>query len=346
AAGRSLGEMAARAITVATVLGVVAVAGAATVDALRGDTQRHEVTSRPVRTEAAPREATPDELAAARISGVLLYSDPSDCALRAVRLPALEPAEAPTSGIPGTCAFSASLDGNAVFPNGSAWRPDGNLVAVPAGGGVDVLAPGTSWGRHFPNAAAPAFRPDDSLTFVRRTRLVAWSRCHPNRAAVVFREPRPVRRCPHVVTSEERLTAGLHRLAVPPGGRVAVQELVWLGPSAFAAVVTARRFGTVDALVVVRGGRVLGPLVATEDVSGLSVSPGGRFFAVLSRGSLLVFARDGRNLFDATARSAAWSPDGRRLAVSDGRFVSFRRLPSGRPAARPIRLAARDIAWR
>ncbi|MBD0291471.1 MAG: hypothetical protein ICV74_09460, partial [Thermoleophilia bacterium] len=91
---------------------------------------------------------------------------------------------------------------------------------------------------------------------------------------------------------------------------------------------------------------VVGPLVATEDVRGLSASPGGRFLAVISRGSLLVFARDGRNVFDATARSAAWSPDGRRIAVSDGRFVSFRRLPAGTLAVPPVRLAARTIAWR
>jgi hypothetical protein len=64
----------------------------------------------------------------------------------------------------------------------------------------------------------------------------------------------------------------------------------------------------------------------------------GRAVVLLDRRLRVLATRD--------ARAAAWSPDGRKLALATGDHVLFVDASSGRSVAPPLELDAVALAWR
>ena len=104
-------------------VGVAAIAVAAGVDGLRGESGT-ELTREPEPT-ATPTSTDPDEpVSAAEPGGILYYTD-EDCRLEAVRLPGLEPAAVPNWR---NCRFVLSPDASSVSKGRSGWDPVGDFL--------------------------------------------------------------------------------------------------------------------------------------------------------------------------------------------------------------------------
>lgn len=320
--------------TFALVAGVVVLALAALVDALvpRDGPEPAGATTTGPADDGAPL------LAEAGIDGRLLYTAPDDCRMEAVELPALEPVEAPEWA---TCAFSLG-PGSAVAPEGTVFERSSGLRAEEFEGGVDVFDPAVRRGRRFEAARAPAFRPDGTLTLVRRGAILTLGPC-PGRAPLVDR----LGRCRSTIMTEEQLTS-LAPLSVDPEPlRLAVETLAWLDEWRLVALADA---GTVHVLLSIDT-REAEPDVEVwfeeDSLRMLEVSPRGRFVsAVIATGQLAIFDDEGIMLGvrGSQVRATAWSPDERWLAVLGGGGVLFVDSRDGATVG-PVALAARDLAW-
>jgi hypothetical protein len=327
------------------VAGLATLAAAAVIESVRngetGPPGRDRRVSEVDRAEERLRAALTGE----GVRGVLLLAEsrPEGCRLRAFRLPELVPGTAPTWE---ACAFSVPPDGSRAAEGGTVWSSDGELGAVEAGGGVDLVAWATGQARRFPGARAPAFKPDDSLTFVRTGDLVEWSRvCRRGGPAVTFPGRGGDRRCPSIVWTEARLTAAAPALGVLAPRRAAIVTVAWLDSERFFAVLNV---GDRDALVAVDRATASRPWIVSTRLSELRVSPRGDFVSVLAAGGdLHLFDRVGRRVAAPIpdVRGAAWAPDGAWLAALHGRFVAFYRPGQTRTRLPELPIRAYDLAW-
>jgi hypothetical protein len=210
--------------TAALIVALAALAAAAAVEALReDDVEPPPPAPSPTRTHS--EAATARSLAGAGIEGVLFYTEPDSCRLRALSLPRVRAARAPEWE---HCTVSLSPDGRRAAEGGAVWRAGGDLHAVEIAGGVDVVSRTAKWAHRFEGARAPAFKPNGALTFVRHGRLVEWTTACPRRAPTrTFREPRPTPRCALVVRTEADITAAAPGAPRPAGTRLALEDVAW-----------------------------------------------------------------------------------------------------------------------
>jgi sugar lactone lactonase YvrE len=172
----------------------------------------------------------------------------------------------------------------------------------------------------------PAWRPDGSMTYVRRGAIVAFPRS--GRAQVLRTED-------EVSRLIER-GSGAH-------GRIAIRAIAWLAPSRLGFVASVGRralLGVIAGtnLAVARGAI---PRNATE----LRASPRGTFLAVRTRAGIRVYrARSAHIAAMQTplrADAVAWSPDERWTAFAAAGHVV---LTDGRVRI-VLPIVARDLAW-
>jgi hypothetical protein len=336
-----------RLISAVLVCGLLAVALAAAFDAMRSDGANAD--------EPTPT-ATPDPLAAQlaeeEIGGVLYYSaTEDDCRVRAVRLPAGEPAEPP---ILRACRFELAAEpGTGVVRGDFTWRRDGSLGAACRNGRVSLSGPSGAHVRQV-DGCAPAWKPGGGLTVVRDGEV--WGLRMPCAEACARR----------LLTAGDIKKAARYVLFVPDAPRflhsTTVRDVAWLDENRAAVIVRVRLRGRLRAigpaavLAVYEGGRLIAG-VQYAGASDLRLSPTGRFLGVVeSGGRLAVVDQLGRQLLNSSdlpvpsAHAIAWSPDERWTAIATEQSVYL--IPTVDIAAervpRLIRLplAARDLAWR
>lgn len=285
-----------RLVSALLAVAAAAVVTAAVVDAIRKDTRRPERVS----VTAVP--------ARGRL-GTLYYVD-SHCELHAVTVPALRPVAAPRdNGCSALVSPSTPAPGWSVWPSTahlSAWC-DGSRVLVAAASGLQLPLIG---------GCAPAWRPDGSLTYIRRGTIVEF---------------------PRTGRAQDLLTSAQVADALGRGWHA--DRLAWLGPD---RVVVAASSHARAVLAVFTGKRVVAR-IPVELGLDLRASPRGSF--VVARGS------DGLRIYDARLRlldrsgdetAVAWSPDEhlradatRRRVVLTGTGLERIVLPVG----------ALDLAW-
>jgi hypothetical protein len=247
--------------------------------------------------------------------GTLFVSD-AVCRLRALRLPELEWVEPRGGGIV-PCRFAVDAEGF-VLPENVITQPGGRLRAACRDGAVDVYDPAEARVARYPDACAPAWRPDGSLTFVRDGELVhAWAR------------------------DEERIVLSREGLAraIGPGARL--QEVAWIGDDELWAVV--QRGG--DAILAgFRDGQLaVPPSYSSSRIENLQASVG--LVALESEGAVLIFDGGGRRLMTISgARAISWRPGSRVVAVAGPRELLLV-APHSREVA-VVPLQASDVEWR
>jgi hypothetical protein len=210
--------------------------------------------------------------------------------------------------------------------------------------------------------AAPAFRSEGMLTFVRGgalRKLVLDSGCLRLDEPVQFVEDEAIDRCSRVL-----LPAGyLRRLAfLHPNGPadlnelrgVTVKEHAWLDGARLVLLLTfdGRRVGPFEEVVVLEGTQVIDwvPLLNGR-LSDLRASPRGRYFAVITEDpqEVRLFDRDCDVLPIPPltgAHAVAWSPSSRWTAVATSASVYVFRTGAPNTRVRRLGIRAGDIAWR
>lgn len=315
-----------RAGTAALALLAAGVIGAAVADSIRKSSHRRRTVTHAVRPQPEADVRLPGRTAiAARLEregagGVLYLVDPA-CRLRALRLPALDSAPAPRDG-----GCRALVSPSTAPPGWSVWPRDTPLAAYCRRGRVIVSG---SVGESLPmiGGCAPAWRPDGSMTYVRRGAIVQFPRTGRAR----------------VVRSRDQLALaleGVSALRRTKGWRAT--KVAWLGTTRFAIV--AERAGRA-VLAVFAGRRIVALARVPRSVSELSASP---------RGTYLVLRVGGRLRVYRVARSAlrpvgsfgapvaiAWSPDEKWLAVARPDRIVLTRAH----ARIALPLPAIDLAW-
>lgn len=265
--------------------------------------------------DALRRERPP----AAGLHGTLFYADPQ-CRLRAVQLPTVAAAPAPNVQ---SCDFAVSPAGSQAS-SWSIWEGRGPLVASCRDEGVEIDSP-RGPALALVGGCAPAWGPHGELTFVRRGDVVAF----------------PLHGRARVVLPQDWL-----RRSLGLDAEADVVSAAWAGPRGLVVVV---RTGDPDDVVA----RFAGSRLAAN------ARPGGRLGRVTSRAdgrALIVERANGRGvlLLDGhlrlrarrNVRAAAWSPDGRRLALATGTRVLLLDAATGRTVAPPLALDAVALAWR
>lgn len=319
---------------------LAAIALAAVVDALRGDEAGAPSAASPTTSSAAPTtEAPPAEPVAdqAAFGGVLYYTDES-CELRALRLPTLDPEEAPNWD---ECRFVLSPDGTRASGAGSGWdlhsEPRRGRLFQSEGATIQVSTNGGPEGEPI-GGTAPAWRPTGTLAYAAGGAVFEW----------------PTGRV--VLSARDLAVAARAHPEIPASGRVralSVGDLEWLDDDRIAVVLGVPVENAVEHAVAVFEGRRLawvefgGPRALFD----LRVSANGRFLAATDGERLLLF--DGRRglvetpPFDATRiYGIAWSPDEQWAAVAADSSVYLFRPGEPQPRLRRLPIAARDLAWR
>jgi hypothetical protein len=313
--------------TIALVVLAVGVVGAAVVDSVG-----HSLFKR--HTRAAVHKAPPvvavrledrSGLAARLrrddVDGVLYFVD-SDCRLHALRLPSLEAAPAPKAGGCRALVSPASAP-----PGWSLWPRDTPLAARCEDRHVVVSA---AAGPPLPmiGGCAPAWRPDGSMTYIRRGAIVQFPRT--GRA--------------QVLRTRSQLADALQRVPALQGlyGWSAIR-VAWLGPARF-AVLASTLSRTV--LAVFNGRRIVALRShVAGDVSELRASPRGRYIVLGNARGVRVYDARRRDLPQVrrfgSPISVAWSSDERWSARADDRSVVL--VGSRRSLVLPVR--ALDLAW-
>jgi hypothetical protein len=313
--------------TVGLTLLAVAVVGAASFDsirkALRGDPPAQQPQAAVVRGVAlGDRALLTAQLQIDGVDGVLYFVDPK-CRLRALRLPSLAAAPAPRDA-----GCRALVSPSSAPPGWSLWPRDTPLAAHCASRRVIVSA---TAGPSLPmiGGCSPAWRPDGSMTYIRRGAIVQFPRV--GRA--------------QVLRSRNQLAAALERLpALRESSGWRASRIAWLGSTRF-AVLASNRLRTVAA--VFSGRRIVAfrarvPGGATD----LRASPRGRYVVLRSaHGIDLYNARQAdfpRVRSFGRAVSVAWSSDERWLAVASGSKIT---LSGPRNHRVVLPLQALDLAW-
>jgi hypothetical protein len=315
----------------ATWLVVVALAAlgiAAAVDALRGGEVRPEARpaarSRTTVEARVSRGSLPSLPPRTGLEGVLYYTD-ENCRLRALELPRLRKAEAPSWE---ECAFSLSPTGLAVQSSWTVWSSSG-AQAADVGNAIEVRQDGSVF-----RGSMPAWRPDGVLTYVHEDAVRAW----PNRRVLL--SPADLRQ------------AWARHPSAPPGfvESVRVKKLAWLSSTRAVLIlgIHVRFAGEFDLAAVFERRRLVTILV--QSFSRLWTSPRGGFFALGRSDALQLYNRDGEALplpiVLTEPRSIAWSPDEAWIAVSTRASIFLVRMNTTEPSVYRLPLEARDLAWR
>jgi hypothetical protein len=304
------------ALLVAAIVGLGVAAG---VDALRGDGNpaggRAASTSDQRTTGSAAQK-----LASRQITGVLHFTvrvRPGLCALRSLAFPGLEA----TSAVDvESCRFATSLGGRVAV--GGPCPGDDISVLGPA---QPVLLGG----------CAPAWKPDGTLTFVRRGRVMKF-----------------VNGCTRPAPDD-----CLRRIPVRSRPGEAIRELAWMDDERLAALVDGP--GRIESVFVYEAGRrIARPELAFPGLAYLrrlgrgrvvvrtGPAPGGGFITIDARGRVGGFFANALPRFLADGQAFAVSPDGAWVASTSVGTVHVYRLDDRRPLD-PIRLAidAVDLGW-
>jgi hypothetical protein len=253
------------------------------------------------------------------LSGTLYYAN-AQCRLAAVSLRTRGAVAAPALR---ACDFAVSPAGSQAS-SWSIWGGAEPLVASCAGNSVQIdSARGPTLG--LIGGCAPAWGAHGELTFVRHGNVVAF----------------PLHGRARVVLPRDWL-----RRALGLGPEAEAVSAAWTGPRGLAVVVRARAGDDIVALFAgtrliarARPGGRLGRVTSRRDGRALIVERAdGRAVVLLDRRLRVLATRD--------ARAAAWSPDGRKLALATGDHVLFVDASSGRSVAPPLELDAVALAWR
>ena len=313
--------------TAALLLLAIAVVGAAVADSIgkslsHGRSSEQKQTTPVVRGVALPNRAQlAASLRSSGVDGVLYFVDRS-CRLHGLRLPGLTTAPAPRGGGCRALVSPASAP-----PGWSLWPRKTPLVARCEHRRVIVSA---TAGLALPmiGGCAPAWRPDGSMTYIRRGAIVQFPRT--GRA--------------EVLRSREQLARALELAPVLKGSTGwRASRVAWLAPGRFAIVASA---GPRTILAVFSGRRIDAIRTQVSDsVTELRASPKGDYLVLRTPGGLRVYdARRStlpRVLRFGTPTAIAWSGDERWVALAGSDRVI---LQSSRRRVR-LRLVAVDLAW-
>jgi hypothetical protein len=337
-----------RRVSSAVIVGaLLALGGAALASTFLGNGDENGgVAPRAARTTTVPVESTEGlaaRLTAEGVSGALYFTDEA-CRLTALRLPSLESASAPAWT---RCEFSLSPVELRVAVGGTVWNPEGTVAANEENGNIRLSSADPTKTITFPGAA-PAYRPDGTLTFYEKGKIFAWNgRC--------LELPDDITGCRRPLVGEGAI---IRRLRL--GREVSIQELAWLDEDSFAAIVGGPGL-RYEVVAIFENGKFVNDPFGWSDprLRDLIASPDGQYFAVLTQQSgPWIFDRTGRFIGQGfvpgaeKARKLAWSPDGRWLVISTPAsiyLVSSDQLELSLGGQQPttIRLpvSARDIAW-
>ena len=317
-----------RLVTVALALLAITVVGAAVVDSLDKSVFKGRSTAKsrqvlPVRdVHLNDRDALAGRLRTDSASGVLYFVD-SACRLHALRLPSLVTTSAPRDGGCRALVSPASAPpGWSLWPRNTplAARCDEHrrvIVSATAGPSLPIIG-----------GCAPAWRPDGSMTYIRRGAIVQFPRT--GRAQVL-------RSASQLAGALERLPAlrGLH------GWRAS--RVAWLSPARF-AVLASR--GSRSVLAVFAGRRIVAlKSRVPSGVIELRGSPRGNYVVLGTASGVRVYDARRRGLprvrrFGLLV-SVAWSSDERWLALAQEQKVLL--VGPHRSVVLPLR--ALDLAW-
>jgi hypothetical protein len=322
--------------TVLVVVVVAAIALAAGLDALRGDSGTQRSTRTEPEEPSVSTPTTPESPPSAEpFGGVLYYTDES-CRLRAAQLPDLEPAEAPNWD---ECRFVLSPDSRRVSGAGSGWDPHSDPLRgrlfQSENGRIQVSTNAGPDGPPFVGQA-PAWRPSDgSLTYFAHGAVREW----------------PSGR---VVISERRLLAAAMTHTNAPGDESLIRRLqarfvAWLDQDRAVVVIHAavRGGADLDLAGVFQRGRRLTAVSTLAAITDLWASPRGRFWVIAADG-LQLFQGAGDTLplpqlVDPVA--VTWSPDETRMAVATRASVLV--FPPGETdSVQRLPIVAGDLDWR
>jgi hypothetical protein len=245
-------------------------------------------------------------LGAAGVTGTLYVSDPA-CRLIAVRLPALSEVSAPRVR---ACRFAISpsyAGRSSWYP----WRSPGALAARSSPDGAVDVAPTIGDPVRFIRGHAPAWRPDGDFTYLR--------------AGEVVRFP------PH-----GRAETGVAQASIESALGVGPSALSWDGSGR--AVIAGGR-----SVAVFADGASAAIAALDRPVTDVQAARDGRIAAV-GGGSVVILDARLRTVRRLTGDAAAWSPDGRWLAVVERGTVTL--VEASGPRSISLPLAARAVAWR
>jgi hypothetical protein len=322
--------------TVLVVVALTAIALAAGWDALRGgDDPATQPEGQPTTSTDADDGtnyvplAEPDP-----VSGTLYYTDES-CELRAAELPDIRPTDAPNWD---ECRFTLSPDATRVGDESTAWDPHsdprrGRLFRVD-GDAIQVATNSGPEGEPI-RGAAPAWRPDGTLTYFANGEIRDW----PEGRTVV-----PAHRLRMVVTEHPNAPGSVELLR-----NLRVVEHHWLDQDRLVAQLEADvRGGPPLELVAVFDDGL--PFASTDflaEVQDLWASPFGTYYAVLTD-ALGLYDFNGNTLplpAIEGSRAVAWSPDEDRMAVATATSV-YVFTPGQADEVDRFALVANDLDWR
>jgi hypothetical protein len=322
---------------------VVAIAVVAAVDAVRGDGRVAGETLLPPPPQPAPRgqvdATTPTVLVPVEAPGSLVFTDARDCRVRVVRVASAAERDLPR--LTGDCALWAPPVGPRIAYGLDNQGPD-SLATAPFRL-VDLRRPGENLGGY---RALFGF-----VVWSRDGRRVAW--CGESRAGYDLELGGTARRlddCPSAFTPDGRISFAQEGRVVVDGETVlevdgGVTFVRWSADGSLAVVVDGERLERwVD-------GRRRGALDLPRRLEGrvpeLSPDNCAALFAGPERIELLdlgCFGGRGSEPLSFAGTTAAWSPDGRWIAVAEQETIAFHRV-EGRPEVIRWLAAANEIAW-
>jgi hypothetical protein len=268
------------------------------------------------------RDALAGRLRTDNASGVLYFVD-SACRLHALRLPSLAATAAPRDGGCRALVSPASAPpGWSLWPRNTplAARCDEHrrvIVSASAGPSLPMIG-----------GCSPAWRPDGSMTYIRRGAIVQFPRT--GRA--------------QVLRTKSQLAGALERLPALRGlSGWQASRVAWLSPARFAVVASN---GSRTVLAVFSGRRIVALKSRVPSrVIELRGSPRGNYVVLGTANGVRVYDAHRRDLprvrrFGMLV-SVAWSTDERWLAVAQEQKV----LLVGPHASVVLPLRALDLAW-
>ena len=318
-----------RFVTIALGLLAITVVGAAVVDSL-GKSVFKEQTRTKTRGDVPPprgvhlsdRDALAGRLQADKASGVLYFVD-SACRLHALRLPSLAATAAPRDGGCRAVVSPASAP-----PGWSLW-PRNTPLAARCDEHRRVIV-SASKGPSLPmiGGCSPAWRPDGSMTYIRRGAIVQFPRT--GRA--------------QVLRSRSQLAGALEREPALRGmSGWHATRVAWLSPARFAVLASN---GSRTVLAVFSGRRIVALKTRVPSrVTELRGSPRGSYLVLGTAGGVRVYDARRRDLSRVRRFgilvSVAWSSDESWRAVAQEQKV----LLVGPHVSVVLPLRALDLAW-